>query len=69
MSRAVNALFIIIMDGLEINLQEQNFRDHIAIYKGNRYVGIIVEFSKDEFIEFTKMSPVFSLKFYDGNMW
>ena len=68
MSRAVNVLFIII-EGLEINLQEPNFRDYIAIYKGNRYVGIIVEFSKDEFIEFTKMSPVFSLKFYDGNMW
>ena len=48
MSRAVNVLFII-MEGLEINLQEPNFRDYIAIYKGNRYVGIIVEFSKDEF--------------------
>ena len=39
MSRAVNVLFIII-EGLEINLQELNFGDHIAIYKGNRYVGI-----------------------------
>ena len=49
MSQAVNVLFII-MEGLEINLQEPNFRDHIAIYKGNRYVGIIVEFLKDEFM-------------------
>ena len=65
MSQAVNVLFII-MEGLEINLQEPNFRDHIAIYKGNRYVGIIAEFSKDEF---TKMLPVFSLKFYNGSMW
>ena len=64
MSRAVNVLFIII-EGLEINLQELNFGDHIAIYKGNRYVGIIVEFSKDEF---TKMLPVFSLKFYNGSL-
>ena len=51
------------MEGLEINLQESNFRDHIAIYKGSRYIGIIVEFSKEEF---TKMLQVFSLKFYDA---
>ena len=64
MGRAVNVLSII-MEGLEINLQESNFRDHIAIYKGSRYIGIIVEFSKDKF---TKMSPVFSLKFYNGSL-
>ena len=54
MSRAVNVLFII-MEGLEINLQEPKFRDHITINKGNRYVDIIVEFLKDEF---TKMLQV-----------